>query len=77
MEKVKLTSAGYEHIGKAFITVGQGMILATLVSMLLTNRSLSLLLGLMGVGIGVVLLYVGIWYIEKSTQMKKEELKEK
>lgn len=73
---MKLTSVGYKHIGKVFLAVGQGIILASLISMFLTGKPFSLLPAI-AMGFGLVLIYAGIWYIEFSAKIEENEDKEK
>jgi uncharacterized membrane protein len=73
--KLALVSESYREIGKTFINIGQGIILAMLLAWILKER-VTPWLGLLGLVGGVLSIVLGIPFIQKAYQKEKLEKKE-
>lgn len=73
--KLVLVSESYREIGKTLLNIGQSIIIAMFLALLLKER-VSPWLGVIGIASGIVSLILGIYYVQKAYYKEKLEEKE-
>ncbi len=67
---MNLSKAVAKNLGKAFLNIGQGVILASLVSGFF-GRDISLPMMSLGIGVGAYTIYLGLWFISESENSRE------
>lgn len=70
----RLSKAGLETIGKSFIHIGEAAIIASIVALILaSDRKVAWWQSLIGIAFGILLVGVGIFYIERAEKRGTSE----
>ncbi|MDZ7290982.1 MAG: hypothetical protein ONB44_12395 [candidate division KSB1 bacterium] len=73
--KLVLVSDSYREMGKTLLNIGQSIIIAMFLALLLKER-VSPWLGVIGIASGIISIILGIYYVQKAYHKRKLEEKQ-